>query len=142
LLLKAGININRSTLQGTCLHEAALCGKRDVAQLLFESGVDVNRTNSYDQTALDIVKKFTSCGAARDVKQMLKEAINAVQARAISNYHNPADSHGLSFGEGELISVLQQNEDGRWKGVIFGEEHSSRTGYFPANVVVLLDRPG
>lgn len=34
LLLEAGIDINRSTLQGTCLHEAAKYGKTDVVRLL------------------------------------------------------------------------------------------------------------
>jgi len=34
LLLEAGIDINRQTLQGTCLHEAAMFGKTEVVALL------------------------------------------------------------------------------------------------------------
>ena len=36
LLLQAGVNVNRTTLQGTCLHEAALFGKTDVVKLLLD----------------------------------------------------------------------------------------------------------
>ncbi|XP_053393492.1 caskin-1-like isoform X1 [Mercenaria mercenaria] len=83
LLLQGGMNINRTTLQGTCLHEAALFGKTDVVRLLLdeagldgekeaECGVDVNKVNSYDQTALDIVNKFTTNRAAKEIKQLLK----------------------------------------------------------------------
>nr|KAG5713414.1 hypothetical protein BaRGS_024962 [Batillaria attramentaria] len=35
-------------------------------------GIDVNKPNSYDQTALDIVNKFTTTRAARELKQLLK----------------------------------------------------------------------
>jgi len=34
LLLEAGVDINRQTLQGTCLHEAAMFGKTEVVALL------------------------------------------------------------------------------------------------------------
>ncbi|XP_023933691.1 caskin-2, partial [Lingula anatina] len=36
LLLQAGVDINRQTLQGTCLHEAALYGKIEVVKLLLD----------------------------------------------------------------------------------------------------------
>lgn len=39
---------------------------------VFQCGVDVNKPNSYDQTALDIVNKFTTSRAARELKQLLK----------------------------------------------------------------------
>lgn len=39
---------------------------------LFQSGVDVNKPNSYDQTALDIVRSFTTCHAEREMKHLLK----------------------------------------------------------------------
>jgi hypothetical protein len=66
------MDINRQTMNGTCLHEAALCGKINVVRLLLDYGVDVNRPNSFDQTALDIVNKFTTSRAAKDMKQLLK----------------------------------------------------------------------
>ena len=70
------MDINRQTMNGTCLHEAALCGKIDVVRLLLDYGVDVNRANSFDQTALDIVNKFTTSRAAKDMKQLLREVRN------------------------------------------------------------------
>ena len=36
LLIQNGMNINRATLNGTCLHEAALYGKIEVVKLLLD----------------------------------------------------------------------------------------------------------
>lgn len=36
LLLEAGIDMNRVTKAGTCLHEAALYGKTEVVRLLLD----------------------------------------------------------------------------------------------------------
>lgn len=38
----------------------------------FQCGIDVNKVNSYDQTALDIVNKFTTSRASKEIKQLLK----------------------------------------------------------------------
>lgn len=54
LLLKAGIDINRTTKSGTALHEAALYGKTEVVQLL----LDVSR---YKQNNRNSVDWFTIC---------------------------------------------------------------------------------
>jgi len=34
LLIEAGIELNQQNLVGTCLHEAAMCGKLEVVRLL------------------------------------------------------------------------------------------------------------
>lgn len=39
---------------------------------ILQSGVDVNKPNSSEQTALDLVRSFTSSKAARDLKVLLK----------------------------------------------------------------------
>ena len=39
LLLQAGVDINRQTLNGTCLHEAALYGKIEAVRILLEVSV-------------------------------------------------------------------------------------------------------
>ncbi|XP_054716717.1 caskin-2-like [Uloborus diversus] len=141
LLLNAGIDINRSTLRGTALHEAAMHGKLDVVRMLIESGVDVNKPNSYDQTALDIVRSFTTCHAEREMKHLLKEIINAVQARAIRDFDEPSDPNCLPLKEGQQVTVLEQRADGRWRGIVFHPNYTSSSGYFPATVVQLMDRP-
>jgi len=38
----------------------------------FQCGIDVNKVNSYDQSALDIVNKFTTSRASKEIKQLLK----------------------------------------------------------------------
>ena len=40
--------------------------------LWLQCGIDVSRLNSYEQTALDIVKKFTATHAAKELKALLK----------------------------------------------------------------------
>lgn len=139
LLLQSGVNINRCTLQGTCLHAAALCGKIDVVRLLLECGADVNQPNSYDQTALDIVNKFTTLRAAKELKALLKEASFAVKARAVKDHYNSYDIQGLVFKEGESIKVLEQKSNGIWKGCVIHNDRMSKPGYFPADHVVLVD---
>ncbi|XP_008415388.2 caskin-2 [Poecilia reticulata] len=72
LLLKAGIDINKTSKSGTALHEAALYGKTEAVRLLLDAGVDVNIRNTYNQTALDIVNQFTTSHASKDIKQLLR----------------------------------------------------------------------
>ena len=43
-----------------------------VYRFSFQCGVDVNHPDSYDQSALDIVNKFTTSRAAKELKQLLK----------------------------------------------------------------------
>ena len=40
--------------------------------VLLQFGVDVNRPNASDQTALDIVEKFTTMKGSVELKQLLK----------------------------------------------------------------------
>lgn len=54
LLLKAGIDINRTTKSGTALHEAALYGKTEVVKLLLDVSryIQNNIPSAYFQDAL------------------------------------------------------------------------------------------
>ncbi|KAH6942193.1 hypothetical protein HPB50_001762 [Hyalomma asiaticum] len=141
-LLAAGADINRSTLRGTALHEAAMHGKLEAVRLLLQSGIDVNKPNSSEQTALDLVRTFSSSKAARDLKVLLREMLQALPARAIRDHYDPNDSECLILREGDMVTVLDACESGRWKGIVFGPGHSSRAGYFPATAVQLLHRTG
>uniref|UniRef100_A0A672H0C9 Caskin-2-like n=1 Tax=Salarias fasciatus TaxID=181472 RepID=A0A672H0C9_SALFA len=141
LLLKAGIDINRATKAGTSLHEAALYGKTEVVRLLLDAGVNVNMRNTYNQTALDIVNQFTTSTASRDIKQLLREASSSLQVRAVKDYWNLHDPTALNLRAGDLIMVLEQHSDGRWKGHIHDSQRGTdRVGFFPPSVVEVLSR--
>uniref|UniRef100_A0A671VR83 CASK interacting protein 2 n=1 Tax=Sparus aurata TaxID=8175 RepID=A0A671VR83_SPAAU len=141
LLLKAGIDINRATKAGTSLHEAALYGKTEVVRLLLDAGINVNMRNTYNQTALDIVNQFTTSTASREIKQLLREASSSLQVRAVKDYWNLHDPTALNLRAGELVMVLEQHSDGRWKGHIHDTQRGTdRVGFFPPSVVEVLSR--
>ncbi|XP_046709742.1 caskin-2 isoform X2 [Silurus meridionalis] len=140
LLLKAGIDINRTTKAGTALHEAALYGKTDVVKLLLDAGIDVNIRNTYNQTALDIVNQFTTSHASKDIKQLLR-ASGTMQVRALKDYWNLHDPTALNIRAGDVITVLEQHVDGRWKGHIHDIQRGmDRVGYFPPSIVEVITR--
>ncbi|KAL0993401.1 hypothetical protein UPYG_G00107340 [Umbra pygmaea] len=141
LLLKAGIDINRATKAGTALHEAALYGKTEVVRQLLEAGVDVNIRNTYNQTALDIVNQFTTSHASKEIKQLLRDATGVLQVRALKDYWNLHDPTALNIRAGDVIMVLEQHMDGRWKGHIHDTQRGTdRVGYFPPNIVEVISR--
>ncbi|XP_063077580.1 caskin-2-like isoform X2 [Engraulis encrasicolus] len=141
LLLKAGIDINRVTKTGTALHEAALYGKTEVVRLLLEAGIDVNIRNTYNQTALDIVNQFTTCHASKEIKQLLRDATGVLQVRALKDYWNVHDPTALNVRAGDVIMVLEQHVDGRWKGHIHDNMRGmDRVGFFPPSIVEVISR--
>ncbi|XP_067313686.1 caskin-2 isoform X3 [Pseudorasbora parva] len=141
LLLKAGIDINRTTKAGTALHEAALYGKTEVVRLLLDAGIDVNIRNTYNQTALDIVNQFTACHASKDIKQLLREATGVLQVRALKDFWNLHDPTALTIRAGDVITVIEQHVDGRWKGHIHDTQRGTdRIGYFPPSIVEVISR--
>uniref|UniRef100_A0A8C5QPE6 CASK interacting protein 2 n=1 Tax=Leptobrachium leishanense TaxID=445787 RepID=A0A8C5QPE6_9ANUR len=144
LLLKSGIEINQVTKMGTALHEASLCGKTEVVKQLIENGVDVNIRNTYNQTALDIVNQFTTSHASMDIKQLLREASGILKVRALKDSWNSHDPTALNIRAGDLITVLEQHPDGRWKGHIHdAQKGTDRVGFFsPAIVEVISKRLG
>uniref|UniRef100_A0A671L841 Caskin-2 n=1 Tax=Sinocyclocheilus anshuiensis TaxID=1608454 RepID=A0A671L841_9TELE len=141
LLLKAGIDINRTTKSGTALHEAALYGKTEVVKLLLDAGIDVNIRNTYNQTALDIVNQFTTSHASKEIKQLLRDASGALQVRALKDYWNLHDPTALNIRAGDIIMVLEQHMDGRWKGHIHDIQRGTDcVGFFPPSIVEVISR--
>ncbi|XP_072337707.1 caskin-1 isoform X5 [Scyliorhinus torazame] len=141
LLLQAGIDINRQTKAGTALHEAALCGKTDVVRLLLESGINAHIKNTYSQSALDIVHQFTATQASKEIKQMLRDASAALQVRAVKDYCNNYDLTSLNVKMGDVITVLEQHPDGRWKGCIHDNRTGNdRVGYFPSSIAEVISK--
>ncbi|XP_078081441.1 caskin-2 isoform X2 [Mustelus asterias] len=141
LLIKAGIDANKVAKTGTALHEAALCGKTEVVRLLLDAGIDVNIRNTYNQTALDIVNQFTTSQASKEIKQLLREASGILQVRALKDYWNIHDPTSLNIRAGDVIMVLEQHADGRWKGHIHdSQKGTDRVGYFPPSIVEVISR--
>ncbi|XP_078520968.1 caskin-1 [Lissotriton helveticus] len=141
LLLQAGIDINRQTKSGTALHEASLCGKTEVVRLLLDSGINAQIRNTYSQTALDIVNQFTGTQASKEIKQMLRDASAALQVRAVKDYCNNYDLTSLNVKAGDVITVLEQHPDGRWKGCIHDNRTGNdRVGYFPSSLVEAISK--
>lgn len=141
LLLQAGIEINRVTKMGTALHEASLCGKTEIVKLLIENGIDVNVRNTYNQTALDIVNQFTTTHASTDIKQLLREASGILKVRALKDFWNAHDPTALNVRAGDLITVLEQHPDGRWKGHIHdAQKGTDRVGFFPPAIVEVISK--
>ncbi|CAH2302407.1 caskin-2 isoform X1 [Pelobates cultripes] len=141
LLLKSGIEINQVTKMGTALHEASLCGKTEVVKLLIENGIDVNIRNTYNQTALDIVNQFTTTHASTDIKQLLREASGILKVRALKDSWNSHDPTALNIRAGDLITVLEQHPDGRWKGHIHDAQRGTdRVGFFSPSIVEVISK--
>ncbi|XP_077354957.1 caskin-1 isoform X3 [Festucalex cinctus] len=141
LLIQSGIDINRQTKAGTALHEAALCGKTEAVRLLLESGINATVRNTYSQTALDIVYQFTATQASREIKQLLRDASAALQVRALKDYCNNYDLTSLNIKAGDVITVLEQHPDGRWKGCIHDNRTGNdRVGYFPSTMVEVISK--
>uniref|UniRef100_A0A3Q3LG49 Caskin-1-like n=1 Tax=Mastacembelus armatus TaxID=205130 RepID=A0A3Q3LG49_9TELE len=143
LLIQAGIDINRQSESGTALHQAALCGKTEVVRLLLDSGISAGVRNTLSQTALDIVNQFTTTQASQEIKQLLRDASAAMQVRALKDYCNNYDLTSLNIKAGDIITVLEQHSDGRWKGCIHDNRTGNdRVGYFPSNMVEVIKRAG
>ncbi|XP_073540144.1 caskin-2 isoform X2 [Phyllobates terribilis] len=141
LLLKSGIEVNKVTKMGSALHEASLCGKTEIVKLLIENGIDVNIRNTYNQTALDIVNQFTTTHASTDIKQLLREASGILKVRALKDFWNAHDPTALNIRAGDLITVLEQHPDGRWKGHIHdAQKGTDRVGFFPPAIVEVISK--
>ena len=56
--------------QNTLLHEAAYIGNYPAAKLLILKGIDISAKNAYNQTALNVAKKYSN----KDVVALLKSA--------------------------------------------------------------------
>eukprot|EP00794_Sanderia_malayensis_P002635 gene2635-3049_t len=141
LLIESGADVNDESAQGTALHLAALYGKVDVVKSLLEAGADVRSKNKKNLTPLDMVNQFTTSRAGIEIKQLLREAAGerVVYARAVSDHINVYDPTCLRFKAGETITVLEQNEDGWWKGSVL-DGHEETLGFFPAKAVKMISK--
>ncbi|KAM7372685.1 hypothetical protein PAMP_009834 [Pampus punctatissimus] len=103
------------------LHLAAKNGHIDIIRLLIQAGIDINRQTKAG-TALH---EAALCGKTEAVRLLLDvNASAALQVRALKDYCNNYDLTSLNIKAGDVITVLEQHPDGRWKGCI----HDNRTG--------------
>ena len=58
---------------GSALHEAALCGKIDMVELLLDKGVDYNLKNAEGCTVMDILEQFTANQATEIRRKIQRE---------------------------------------------------------------------
>lgn len=73
LLLTAGMDVNVRTGSGTALHEAAQCGKTEVARTLLEHGINTHIRDIHRRTVEDLLKQFPpKAGPAIEIAAMLQ----------------------------------------------------------------------
>ncbi|XP_035671865.1 ankyrin repeat and sterile alpha motif domain-containing protein 1B-like [Branchiostoma floridae] len=84
VLLEAGIDVNKTTENGSALHEAALCGKVDIVRLLLDCGVDPLIQDKSGQTVLELLAGIPK---ASEITKLIKEVP--------SNNNDPPSKPGL-----------------------------------------------
>jgi len=73
LLLSAGMDVNVRTGSGTALHEAAQCGKTEVARTLLDHGINTHIRDIHRRTVEDLLKQFPpKAGPAVEIAAMLQ----------------------------------------------------------------------
>lgn len=75
LLLSAGMDVNVRTGSGTALHEAAQCGKTEVARTLLDHGINIHIRDIHRRTVEDLLKQFPAkAGPAVEIAAMLQQS--------------------------------------------------------------------
>jgi len=72
--------------------------------VLVQSGIDVNRLNSYEQTALEVVNKFTASRGAREIKQMLRGNVIVVVSDSRNCDRRP-DTQSSTLNEFYMVAL-------------------------------------
>ncbi|KAG7239788.1 hypothetical protein INR49_028375 [Caranx melampygus] len=120
----------------TPLHLAARNGHKDIIKLLLKAGIDINRATKAG-TSLHEAALY----GKTEVVRLLLDASSSLQVRAVKDYWNLHDPTALNLRAGDLIMVLEQHSDGRWKGHIHDTQRGTdRVGFFPPSVVEVLSR--
>jgi hypothetical protein len=67
------MDVNVRTGSGTALHEAAQCGKTEVARTLLDHGINTHIRDIYRRTVEDLLKQFPpKAGPAVEITAMLQ----------------------------------------------------------------------
>ncbi|MGH0142019.1 UNVERIFIED_CONTAM: hypothetical protein FKN15_030018 [Acipenser sinensis] len=69
------------------------------------------------------------------------DASAALQVRSMKDYCNNYDLTSLNIKAGDIITVLEQHPDGRWKGCIHDNRTGNdRVGSFPSSIVEVISK--
>ena len=109
LILAAGFDINVRTARGTALHEAAICGKLEVAQTLLESGINLELRDQEDKTVLEVMNELKT-PRTRDIIHMILDFMGVRRrvtsgASSIRAPHSPYDNLSLTQSLDESFSI-------------------------------------
>lgn len=64
-----------------------------------------------------------------------------MKVRALKDFWNLHDPTALNVRAGDIITVLEQHPDGRWKGHIHESQRGTdRVGYFPPGIVEVVSK--
>ena len=90
LILGRGFDINVRTARGTALHEAALCGKKEVVKCLLDANVNMELRDHDDKTVLEVMDELNTPMTRQIIhmvlgkfrfKQFLEKPTNFLQQR-------------------------------------------------------------
>uniref|UniRef100_A0A3Q4HF28 Caskin-2 n=1 Tax=Neolamprologus brichardi TaxID=32507 RepID=A0A3Q4HF28_NEOBR len=115
----------------TPLHLAARNGHKDI----------INGRNTFSEGWMDSSNQSFRKGVSFFLFLSFAEASSSLQVRAVKDYWNLHDPTALNLRAGDLIMVLEQHSDGRWKGHIHDTQRGTdRVGFFPPSVVEVLSK--
>lgn len=74
------MNVNVRTGSGTALHEAAQCGKTEVARTLLDHGINAHIRDIHRRTVEDLLKQFPpKAGPAVEITAMLQSKATSIK---------------------------------------------------------------
>ncbi|XP_071745713.1 uncharacterized protein [Lepeophtheirus salmonis] len=94
LILKAGFDINVRTPRGTALHEAAICGKIYVVEVLLQENVNPSLQDSNGKTVIDVMNDIKTPVSKEIIKIILEHGGNLLVS---SPYENLSSSLSQSL---------------------------------------------
>ena len=107
-----------------------------MVKLLLDSGINAHARNALNQTAMEFLERIPKT-KAQDIRTMLSLFLetdtspNVRKARAVMTYTPGVyDTEALAFREGDLITVLDTNSSGWWRGQL-----GTKEGVFPHTYV-------
>ncbi|XP_053616556.1 ankyrin repeat and sterile alpha motif domain-containing protein 1B-like isoform X3 [Plodia interpunctella] len=109
-LIKAGVDPNVRTANGTALHEAVCFGKHSVVRVLLDNGADIDARDSQGKTVYDLLADYS------------EEATRRVR-RALKDYENRRNQRSAYESDDDLLPPFP----------VPGPDHSP-TGYHHANI--------